>query len=64
MLVLTRRTNESVLIGSEIKVTVVAVNGRSVRLGITAPKHIPIDRLEISEKRREERGGTDPKPSR
>ena len=47
MLVLTRKTNESITIGDEIKVTVVEVRGDQVKLGITAPKRISVHREEI-----------------
>lgn len=47
MLVLTRKTNESIIIGDEIKVTVVEVRGDQVKLGITAPKRISVHREEI-----------------
>ncbi len=57
MLILTRRTGEMLKIGDEIEVTVMAVNGNQVRIGIKAPKHIIVDREEISERRRREREG-------
>jgi carbon storage regulator len=47
MLILTRRANEAICIGDSIRVSVVAVNGNRTRLGIQAPKHIPVDRKEI-----------------
>jgi carbon storage regulator len=47
MLVLTRQQDESILIGDEIKVTVVAIRGEKVRLGVTAPKPVAVDREEI-----------------
>lgn len=49
MLVLTRKTNQSIVIGDDIEVTVVEVRGVQVRLGINAPKEIPIYRREIYE---------------
>ena len=53
---LTRHCNETVLIGSEIAVTVVAVNGSQVRLGIEAPKHIRVLREELVEQDAARRG--------
>jgi carbon storage regulator len=47
MLILTRRPGERVVIGDEILVTVMAVSGRTVRLGIAAPAGVPIYREEI-----------------
>lgn len=47
MLVLTRKTNESIMIGDEVKITVVEVRGDQVKLGITAPKRISVHREEI-----------------
>ena len=51
MLVLTRRVGEEIVIGSDIRVTVLAVNGLRARLGIMAPLSVPVAREElISEK--------------
>lgn len=47
MLVLTRKRNESIIIGDDIKVTIVEVKGDQVKLGITAPKDITVHREEI-----------------
>lgn len=47
MLILTRRPGERVVIGDEILVTVMAVSGHTVRLGIAAPSGVPIYREEI-----------------
>ena len=49
MLVLSRRKDESIVIGDNIHVTVVDIRGDAVRLGITAPKDIPVYRKEIYE---------------
>jgi carbon storage regulator len=51
MLVLSRHIGEEIVIGDEIRVTVVAVQGDRVRLGITAPRSVPVDRLEVYERR-------------
>ena len=48
MLVLTRKLNESIIIGSGIEVKIARINGNQVRIGITAPKNIPVYRKEIA----------------
>ena len=47
MLVLTRKTNQSVMIGDEIEVSVLAVSRDKIRLGITAPRDVPVFRKEV-----------------
>lgn len=47
MLVLTRKENESLMIGEDIKLTILAVKGGQVRVGIDAPKEVPIQRQEL-----------------
>jgi carbon storage regulator len=47
MLVLGRKKGESIIIDDHIEITITAVEGDMVKLGITAPKHIPIHRKEI-----------------
>ena len=47
MLILTRRIGESVVIGDDIKLTVLGVKGSQVRLGIDAPKSVSVHREEI-----------------
>ena len=47
MLILTRRPGEAIRIGDEVEVYVVAVNGNQVRLGIKAPRNVPVHREEI-----------------
>lgn len=54
MLILTRKLGESITIGEEIKVTVVDSQGKQVKLGISAPKHIKVHREEIFERIQEE----------
>ncbi len=49
MLVLSRKPNESIMIGNDIEVKIVEVKGDYVKLGITAPKCIPVHRKEIYE---------------
>ncbi|HEY8466424.1 MAG TPA: carbon storage regulator CsrA [Solirubrobacterales bacterium] len=47
MLVLTRKTNQSIMIGDDIEVSVLAVSRDKIRLGITAPKDVPVFRKEV-----------------
>jgi carbon storage regulator len=47
MLVLTRKVNESIIIGDDVKITVVEVKGEQVKLGISAPKRISVHREEV-----------------
>ena len=47
MLVLTRKQNEGILIGNDITVTVINIDGDKIRLGIEAPKHIRVIREEL-----------------
>ena len=55
MLVLSRKKNESIIIDQEIRITVVEIRGDKVRLGIEAPKEVPVHRSEIHEAIRSER---------
>ena len=47
MLVLTRKTNQSIMIGDDVEVSVLAVAGDKVRVGITAPREVPVFRKEV-----------------
>lgn len=47
MLVLSRKKNESIVINDDIEIVVVEIHGDKVRLGITAPKHVPVHRREV-----------------
>jgi carbon storage regulator len=47
MLVLTRKTNQSIMIGDDIEVSVLAVSRDKIRLGITAPRDVPVFRKEV-----------------
>lgn len=47
MLILTRRISESIIIGDDVKITVLGVKGNQVRLGIDAPKDLSVHREEI-----------------
>ena len=50
MLILTRKLGESIAIGDEVTVTLIDVQGRQVKIGVTAPKDVQIHRQEIYEK--------------
>lgn len=53
MLVLTRRPGQTIVIDNNIQITVVSIQGRKIRLGITAPDYMRVDRQEVHEKRSE-----------
>lgn len=55
MLVLSRMLNESIVIGDNIRVTIVDVRGDKVRLGIDAPKDLSVHRSEVAERIRLEK---------
>ncbi len=63
MLVLTRKSNQSIMIGDEIEVSVLAIMGEKVRIGIQAPRSVPVFRkevyLEIQHDRAQEGAGAD-----
>ncbi|MDC0948352.1 carbon storage regulator CsrA [Gammaproteobacteria bacterium] len=54
MLILTRRIGESLIIGDDVKITVLGVKGNQVRVGINAPKDLPVHREEIYQKIKQE----------
>ena len=58
MLVLTRKSNQSIMIGDDIEVSVLAIMGEKVRIGIQAPRDIPVFRKEVYLEIQEERVGT------
>ena len=55
MLILTRRVGESLMIGDDVVVTVLGLNGNQVRIGIAAPRDVDVHREEIYEKVQEEK---------
>jgi carbon storage regulator len=62
MLVLTRKSNQSIMIGDDVEVSVLSIMGEKVRIGIQAPQDVPVFRMEIYlEIQREDReaGATD-----
>lgn len=63
MLILTRRVGETLMIGESVTVTVLAVKGNQVRVGITAPKDVAVHREEIFQKiRHDDEPGPDSTP--
>ncbi|MBA2506105.1 MAG: carbon storage regulator CsrA [Thermoleophilaceae bacterium] len=47
MLVLTRKSNQSIMIGDEIEISILAIMGEKVRIGIQAPRSVPVFRKEV-----------------
>jgi carbon storage regulator len=67
MLILTRRSNESILIGDGVKITTLSINGNQVRIGIEAPSHVAVHREEIYRRIQAQQGladGEAPMPAR
>jgi carbon storage regulator len=61
MLILTRRIGETIKIGEHVDITVLAVKGNQVRVGINAPKNVPVHREEIFDRiQRESAAGSGP----
>jgi carbon storage regulator len=58
MLILTRRVGETLMVGEEVTVTVMAVKGSQVRIGINAPKDIEVHREEIFDRIKQEKENT------
>ncbi|NGQ95633.1 carbon storage regulator CsrA [Brevibacillus sp. SYP-B805] len=54
MLVLSRKKNESIMIGDQIEIKIVAIEGELVRLGIDAPRSVQVHRKEVYEQIKEE----------
>lgn len=62
MLILSRRIDESLIIGDEVTVTLLSIKGKQVRLGISAPDEVSIHREEIY-KMLQKKDGTSDKPT-
>jgi carbon storage regulator len=62
MLVLTRKSNQSIMIGDEIEVSVLSVLGEKVRVGIQAPRDIPVYRKEVYLEIRQDDAVSGPSP--
>lgn len=58
MLVLSRKRNEAIVIGNDIRLVIVAIQGDKVRLGIEAPKNVQVDRDEIHQAKQRDRRNT------
>ena len=59
MLVLTRKSNQSIMIGDDIEVSVLAIMGEKVRIGIEAPRSVPVFRKEVYLEIQRERAGVE-----
>jgi carbon storage regulator len=59
VLVLTRKSNQSIMIGDDIEISVLAVMGEKVRIGIEAPRSVPVFRREVYVEIHEDRDDTD-----
>ena len=55
MLILTRRVGETLMIGDEVKVTVLGVKGNQVRIGVDAPRDVTVHREEIDDRIKKEK---------
>ena len=62
MLVLTRKSNQSIMIGDDIEISVLAVMGEKVRIGIEAPRSVPVFRREVYVEIQEEGEESDDRP--
>jgi carbon storage regulator len=62
VLVLTRKSNQSIMIGDDIEVSVLAIMGEKVRIGIDAPRAVPVFRKEVYVEIHQDRGGAEEDP--
>jgi carbon storage regulator len=63
MLILTRKSGETLMIGDEVTVTVLGVKGNQVRVGINAPKSVAVHREEIYQRIKREQGAPPEAPA-
>jgi carbon storage regulator len=59
VLVLTRKSNQSIMIGDDIEVSVLAIMGEKVRVGIEAPRSVPVFRKEVYIEIQQDRGASE-----
>ena len=60
MLILTRRVGETLMVGDDVSITVLGVKGNQVRIGINAPKDVPVHREEIYQRIKMEENSSEP----
>jgi carbon storage regulator len=63
MLILTRRVDESIIIDNDVKITVLAIKGNQVRIGIDAPKSVAVHREEIYQRIQDEKNNPETESS-
>jgi carbon storage regulator len=61
VLVLTRKSNQSIMIGDDIEISVLAIMGEKVRIGIEAPRSVPVFRREVYVEIQEDQADTQPR---
>jgi carbon storage regulator len=59
VLVLTRKSNQSIMIGDDIEISVLAIMGEKVRIGVDAPRAVPVFRKEVYEEIQQDRGAAE-----
>ena len=59
MLVLTRKANQSIMIGDDVEISVLAIMGEKVRIGVDAPRSVPVFRKEVYEEIQQSRETAD-----
>tara|TARA_Y100000766_G_C18600564_1_gene456441 strand:- start:364 stop:567 length:204 start_codon:yes stop_codon:yes gene_type:complete len=60
MLILTRRVGETLVIGDEVRITVLGARGNQVRMGVNAPKNVAVHREEIYQRIQSEKDSSQP----